>query len=113
MKYKPFCRVYYVVPLDVKPNNGFKGGGTLTLEKVFAKVLKSLRIKRKLSQEELAFRSSLDRTYISMLERGIHLPTITSLFALAKALDIKASEMIKLVEFDAGEIQGDEQKQEE
>ena len=66
----------------------------------FAKVLKSLRIKHSLSQEELAFRSNLDRTYISMLERGIHLPTLTSLFALAQALDMKASAMVRLLELD-------------
>jgi transcriptional regulator with XRE-family HTH domain len=66
----------------------------------FAKVLKSLRIKRSFSQEELAFRSNLDRTYISMLERGIHLPTLTSLFALAQALDMKPSDMVRLLELD-------------
>lgn len=66
----------------------------------FAKVLKSLRIKRSFSQEELAYRSNLDRTYISMLERGIHLPTLTSLFALAQALDMKPSDMVRLLELD-------------
>ena len=70
------------------------------LELSFAKVLKSLRMKNKLSQEELAFQSNLDRTYISMLERGIHLPTIPTLFALAKALQINASDFIRLVELD-------------
>jgi len=70
------------------------------LEQSFGKVLKSLRIKNKMSQEELAFQSDLDRTYISMLERGIHLPTIPTLFALAKALQIKASDFIRMVEFD-------------
>lgn len=76
----------------------------MTIELSFAKVLKFMRIKRKMSQEELAFRSDLDRTYISMLERGIHQPTITTLFALSKALNIKPSEMIKLVEFDYCEV---------
>lgn len=72
----------------------------MNIEFSFAKVLKSLRIKNKLNQEELAFRSNLDRTYISMLERGIHQPTLTTIFSLAKALDIKPSDMIKLVEFE-------------
>ncbi|CAH1214789.1 hypothetical protein PAECIP111893_03849 [Paenibacillus plantiphilus] len=72
----------------------------MNIEFLFAKVLKSLRIKNKLNQEELAFRSNLDRTYISMLERGFHQPTLTTIFALAKALDIKPSDMIKLVEFE-------------
>lgn len=72
----------------------------MTIELSFAKILRTLRINHKLSQEELAFRSDLDRTYISMLERGIHQPTISTLFALAKALNIKASAMIKLVELE-------------
>lgn len=80
----------------------------MTLEFSFAKVLKSMRILRKMSQEELAFRSDLDRTYISMLERGIHQPTISTLFALSQALKIKPSEMIKLVEVEWDEV--DEQE---
>ncbi|ALS26952.1 Xre family transcriptional regulator [Paenibacillus sp. 32O-W] len=76
----------------------------MAIELSFAKVLKSVRIKRKMSQEELAFRSDLDRTYISMLERGIHQPTIASLFALSKALNMKPSDMIRLVEIEIGEV---------
>ncbi|MCY9663710.1 helix-turn-helix domain-containing protein [Paenibacillus alginolyticus] len=72
----------------------------MTVELAFAKILKTLRINNMLSQEELAFRSDLDRTYISMLERSIHQPTISTIFALSRALNIKASEMIKLVEID-------------
>lgn len=53
-----------------------------------------------MSQEELAFQSNLDRTYISMLERGKCLPTISTLFSLCNALNIKASQMIQLVELD-------------
>jgi len=76
----------------------------MKIELSFAKVLKSMRKMRTMSQEELAFRSDLDRTYISMLERGIYQPTITTLFALSKALNIKSSEMIKLVENDYEEV---------
>src|SRR5690554_5666754 len=73
-------------------------GISVTIVLSFAKLLKSLRVAKKLSQEELAFRSNLDRTYISMLERGIHQPTLTSLFTIANALQIKPSEVIELVE---------------
>jgi transcriptional regulator with XRE-family HTH domain len=77
---------------------------SMTIVLSFAKVLKSMRIMKKMSQEELAFRSELDRTYISMLERGVHQPTITTLFALSRALNIKPSEMINLVEIDYDEV---------
>ncbi|AIQ64872.1 XRE family transcriptional regulator [Paenibacillus stellifer] len=67
-------------------------------EEVFGEVLRTIRKKQKMSQEKLAFQSNLDRTYISMLERGVHQPTQNSLLALAKALNMKASELVELVE---------------
>ncbi|KOR90156.1 helix-turn-helix domain-containing protein [Paenibacillus solani] len=67
-------------------------------EAIFGQVLKNIRKEQKVSQEELAFRSNLDRTYISMLERGIHQPTLNSLLAIAAALDMKAAELVGLVE---------------
>ncbi|UNK20785.1 helix-turn-helix domain-containing protein [Paenibacillus sp. N3/727] len=73
-------------------------------EAIFGQILKSIRKKQKVSQEELAFRSNLDRTYISMLERGIHQPTLNSLLAIAAALGMKAAELVGLVEDEIGEI---------
>lgn len=61
-------------------------------------VLKRVRKSLKLSQEELAHRSSLDRTYISMLERNIKQPTITTIFLLAQALEMKPYEFVQLLE---------------
>lgn len=75
-----------------------KRGIVLNSEAIFGQVLKSIRKEQKVSQEELAFRSNLDRTYISMLERGIHQPTLNSLLAIAAALDMKAAELVGLVE---------------
>lgn len=72
-------------------------------EEIFGQVLKSIRKKQKMSQEKLAFQSNLDRTYISMLERGIHQPTLNSLLSIAKALNMKASELVELVEKEIGE----------
>lgn len=61
-------------------------------------VLKRVRKSLKLSQEELAHRSSLDRTYISMLERNIKQPTITTIFLLAESLEMKPSDFVQLIE---------------
>ena len=63
-------------------------------------VLKRVRKSLKLSQEELAHRSSLDRTYISMLERNIKQPTITTIFLLALALEMKPSDFVQLLEIE-------------
>lgn len=65
---------------------------------VFGKVLRELRESNCISQEKLAEYSDLDRTYISLLERGLRQPTITTLFKLSKALNITPSQLIKKVE---------------
>ncbi len=67
-------------------------------EVIFGQVLRRLRNFKGLSQEELASQCGLDRTFISLLERGKRKPTITTIFVIAKNLDIKASNLIKEVE---------------
>jgi len=67
-------------------------------EKTFGKLLQELRIEKGLSQEELAYQCSLDRTYISLLERGLRVPTIITLFKVAAALDIRPETFISRME---------------
>ena len=69
---------------------------------VFGKVLRKLRVGKKLSQEKLAELCDLDRTYISLLERGLRQPTISTLFKIADALDLPPSELVKKVEDEIG-----------
>jgi transcriptional regulator with XRE-family HTH domain len=64
----------------------------------FGKVLRELRTKQGLSQEQLALDSGLDRTYISMLERGKRQPSLTTIFAIAENLNIAPSKIVRLVE---------------
>ena len=68
------------------------------IDKFFADVLKARREKSGMTQEDLATKAGLDRTYISMLERGLRKPSLEAVFSLAKALDINAVEMVKDVE---------------
>jgi transcriptional regulator with XRE-family HTH domain len=69
-----------------------------SLEAKFGNLLRKLREKQGLTQEELGADANLDRTYISLLERGIRQPTITTLFALAEALKVSPSSIIKELE---------------
>lgn len=66
--------------------------------KVFGQVLRELREENKTSQEKLAELADLDRTYISLLERGLRQPTLTTLFKLSMALGIKPSELVEKVQ---------------
>lgn len=65
---------------------------------IFGKVLREMRDENQISQEKLAEYCDLDLTYISLLERGLRQPTITTIFKLAKALNISPSTLIEKVE---------------
>lgn len=69
---------------------------TMTPAEAFGKVLKKIRNKSGLSQEQLALQSDLDRTFISLLERGKRQPSLTSILEVAERLNTPASELIRL-----------------
>ena len=66
----------------------------MQLEKAFSHALKQARARAHLSQEQLALASGLDRTYVSLLERGLRQPSLTTIFAIANALSIKPEDLI-------------------
>lgn len=73
-------------------------------EKLIAAFAKALRERRKavgLSQEELAFRTELSMSYISLLETKNRQPTLTVIAALAKELGLSATELMRDVEANA------------
>jgi len=60
----------------------------------FGRVLRELRAKRDLSQLALAERCGSNIAYISELERGLKVPTITMLLRLAIALDCRVRDLV-------------------
>jgi transcriptional regulator with XRE-family HTH domain len=68
------------------------------LETIFGQVLKNIREEAGITQETLASNSELDRTYISLLERGLRTPTIATLFKMAPSLQKQPSEILAIVE---------------
>lgn len=64
------------------------------LSVAFGEYLKEVRIESNKSQQELAFDASIDRTYVSLLERGFASPTLLSLMALSKPLGRATSELV-------------------
>ncbi len=67
----------------------------MTPAQAFGKVLKHARKTNGSSQEQLALNCDLDRTFISLLERGQRQPTLTSILSIAKTLQTPADELIK------------------
>ena len=70
----------------------------MDLKKAFGRALREFREAKDLSQEALAFEADLDRTYISLLERGIRQPSLGTVFSLAQALSCKAVDLVATVE---------------
>jgi transcriptional regulator with XRE-family HTH domain len=60
--------------------------------------LKKARTKAGLSQEELASRADVHRTYISLLERNKKSPTLDTLFKICDALEVSVSKFIARLE---------------
>lgn len=61
--------------------------------RIGAKV-RELRTAQGLSQEELAARAGLDRTYISQIERAVKNVTVASLDKVAQALGVSLAELV-------------------
>ena len=58
------------------------------------KAIRRVRRERGVSQEELAHRSSIDRSYMSSVERGRQNVGILLVLRIAHALDITATELM-------------------
>ena len=64
--------------------------------KKFGKRVREERIKQKLSQEELAEKAGVHRTYIGMIERAEKNITLQNIEKIAKALKIPIDNLMKL-----------------
>ncbi len=60
----------------------------------FGEALRAKRKERGLSQEELAARASLDRSYVGGVERGERNISLINLNKLARALDLTLAELL-------------------
>jgi transcriptional regulator with XRE-family HTH domain len=55
--------------------------------------LKSIREKRGLSQEKVAFEAGLNRAYIGYIERGERNPSVQTIVKIANALKVELQEI--------------------
>ena len=72
-----------------------------TLDQSFGNALQRLRKKHDLSQEELAFRVGIHRTYISQLERGLKSPSLRTIGKICDELKLSLSQFMQEVEKDS------------
>ena len=69
----------------------------MQLEEASGKILKKLRIKANISQEELAHCAGLHTNSISFFERGLRKPSLYTIFALSKVLNVKVTAFVEQV----------------
>lgn len=67
----------------------------MKIREVVAANVRSLRQAKGLSQEELAHRAKLDRTYISSLERQVYGVSVDVLERLAVALEVETEDLVR------------------
>ncbi|MFL9828156.1 helix-turn-helix domain-containing protein [Rhodoplanes sp. SY1] len=67
----------------------------MEIREVLALNLKRLRQAQDLSQEELAHRAEIDRTYVSALERCVHAASIDVVDRLATVLGVEAADLLQ------------------
>lgn len=70
----------------------------LGVERAFGQALREIRSSQQISQERLALECSLDRSYISLIERGINSPSVRVVVKIAAILNVPASKIIGRME---------------
>ena len=59
----------------------------------FGKTVASLRKQRGISQEDLAFRSGISRSYMGVIERGEKSPSVDTIARVARGLGMSLAEL--------------------
>ncbi len=62
--------------------------------KIIGKRIRSLRISKNVSQEQLAFLINSSPSYISNIERGVKKPSLQKLIEIAEVLDVTVNDFI-------------------
>ena len=58
--------------------------------------IKRIRKEQRISQEKLALKADIDRSYMSEVERSLANPSIEALIKIGNALDVAPSELLQL-----------------
>jgi transcriptional regulator with XRE-family HTH domain len=61
----------------------------------FGKALREIRLKKNLSQGDIADKLGVHRSYISGLERGKRNPSLLTIKKMAKAIGVEPEELLK------------------
>ena len=72
---------------------GSKSGDPV-LAAAFGAAVRSARTRRGIAQEALAHLAKIERSHAGKIERGEHMPTLSAVLKLAKALGMSGAELL-------------------
>jgi len=67
------------------------------ISKLFGKKVRAIRLKKKLSQGDVAKVLKVHRSYVSGIERGIRNPSLKVIDRVAKALGVNIEDLVKRI----------------
>ena len=68
------------------------------INEILGVVIKEFRQKNNISQEQMAEKSQIDRTYASALERGIKNPSLEVILKISEGIGVPAWKIIMIIE---------------
>lgn len=68
----------------------------------FGESLRGLRLEAGFSQEELAERANIDRSYLGAIERGEHNVALLNIIKIANALSLKPCQLLEIFSLGKG-----------
>ncbi len=71
---------------------------------IFGESLRKLRVQADFSQEELAERAGIDRSYLGGIERGEHNLALINIIKIAKALNLPPHKLLECLVTGKGDI---------
>ena len=80
---------------------GRPAGATSTdpvIAKAFGRAVVTMRTARGISQEVLALKASVDRSFMGRLERGLNVPNLVGVVKIAVALECSLGELVDAFE---------------
>ena len=67
----------------------------MTIADKFGKKLRELRVRKNMTQEDIAYKADITVYYVSKIERGYANPSLETLYKIAKALGMRLSDLLE------------------
>lgn len=78
----------------------------IPVEVAFGRVLRAIRKEGGLSQEALALEAGIDRNFVSLMERGLNQPSLSTIFKICKALNLDPSDLMGAIQIELKAVKG-------